>query len=284
MKTETFHLEMITPCFCGGAESFRAELRPSEIRGQLRWWFRHLGGTPTEEQVTFGGVHGEQAAASTLIVRGRMIPGTGQKDWFDKTKIPPGGMGNRTYLLGFFCGRTQRLQAGGALPPQSRAEIMLSFRQPPTTKLQQAIRVFFSIGAMGFRATRTAGAFHTTEYALTTASWESLAAELHQAGFNVALLPKIFPDWVVVCDAAGQLLKQKLRGELGISAGRNGSSANALGSATPRQASVLHLRPVRIDGQLRLALIEAPHSRILGPPASKAHGPRGSILRLAKLT
>ncbi len=56
---------------------------------------------------------------------------------------------------------------------------------------------------------------------------------------------------------------------------------NALGSAEPRQASVLHLRPVRIDGRLRLALLEAPHARILGQPARDAHGSRGSILGLA---
>jgi CRISPR type III-B/RAMP module RAMP protein Cmr1 len=283
MKTETFHLEFITPCFSGGAESSRAELRPAEIRGQLRWWFRHLGGTPDQERAVFGGVHGDNPTASTLIVRGRVIPETGQRDWFDNTKIPRSGVGNRTYLLGFFCGRTNRLQTSGALPPQSKAEITLIFRRPPTPKLEQAIRVFFSIGAMGFRATRTAGAFFTQEHALTADSWARLAEELHRAGFRTALLPNTFANWVAVCEAAGALLKQKLRGELGISAGKNGTSPNALGSATPRQASVVHLRPVMIDQKIRLALLEAPHQRILGPEARRAHGARGSIIQLAHL-
>lgn len=283
MKTETYHLEFITPCFSGGAESSRAELRPSEVRGQLRWWFRALGGTLAEERAAFGGVHGDHATGSSLVVRGRVVPGTGQQDWFDKTKIPPNGVGNRTYLLGFFCGRTSRLQASGALPPRSKAEITLIFRRPPPAKLQQAIRVFFSIGAMGFRATRTAGAFFSQEHRLTTDSWGKLAADLSSAGFKIALLPQTFPDWVTACEAAGLMLKQKLRGDLGISAGKNGTSANALGSATPRQASAVHLRPVMIDGKLRLALIEAPHQRILGAEARHAHGARGSILQLAQL-
>ena len=45
MNTETFHLELITPCFCGGAETERrAEIRAPSIRGQIRWWFRTMGG------------------------------------------------------------------------------------------------------------------------------------------------------------------------------------------------------------------------------------------------
>lgn len=283
MKTKIYHLEFITPCFSGGAEPSHAELRPSEIRGQLRWWFRHLGGTSDQEHALFGGVHGDNPAASTLIVRGRPIAGTGQLDWFDNTKIPRGGMGNRTYLLGFFCGRTNRLRTGGALPPQSMAEVTVTYRRLPPPKLEQAIRVFFSIGAMGFRATRTAGAFFTQEHALTAGSWASLAAELQDAGFRTALLPQTFKDWVAICEAAGQLLKQQLRGDLGIRAGHNGTSPNALGAATPRQASVVHLRPVMIDHKLRLALLEAPHQRILGPDARGAHGSRGSIIQLAHL-
>ncbi|MBI2924889.1 MAG: type III-B CRISPR module RAMP protein Cmr1, partial [Verrucomicrobia bacterium] len=45
MKTDTFHLELITPCFCGGATPDKqAEIRAPSIRGQLRWWLRTLGG------------------------------------------------------------------------------------------------------------------------------------------------------------------------------------------------------------------------------------------------
>lgn len=72
MKTETFHLELITPCFCGGAEPEKqAEIRAPSIRGQLRWWFRALGGTKADEDRIFGAVAGQIAGASKLRLRVR---------------------------------------------------------------------------------------------------------------------------------------------------------------------------------------------------------------------
>ncbi len=284
MKTETFHLELITPCFCGGANSSKAELRPSAIRGQLRWWFRALGGSAAEERTVFGGVHGDTPTASTFSIRVTQHPVGGQADWY--SKIPQQGVEPRAYLLGFFCGRTGRLSREGALAPGSKAAVRLHFRRPPNQRLEQTLRIFFSVGALGFRATRAAGAFACQELPLTATAWERLVGELTNAGFTVGLDRRDFgKDWVELIRHAGSLLKDQLRGRNGlrISAGRNGSQPNALGSAEPRQASVLHLRPVRLDGKLRLALIEAPHARILGAQARRAHGNRGPILQLAGL-
>jgi CRISPR-associated protein Cmr1 len=285
MKTETFHLEFITPCFCGGADPSHAELRASSIRGQMRWWFRALGGTPEEEREAFGGVHANSPSASSFAVRVRTEPGTGEKDWHSDRKIPRQGIGSKTYLLGFFCGRTNRLQPSGALAPGSKATVTLTFRRPPPHKLGRAIRTFFSIGALGFRSTRAAGAFWCRDLPLTANSIQDLSKDLEAAGFTVSLLPDVFghADWVPLCERAGSLLKNKLRGETGISAGRGGTSPNALGSAAPRQASAVHLRPVRVDGMLRLLLLEAPHARILGPDARLAHRNRGPVLKLANL-
>lgn len=282
MKRCLYEIEFLTPCFCAGADQTRAELRPASIRGQLRWWFRCLGGNVAEERVTFGGVHGEEPAASTVAIRVHHQPQGGQKDW--QKQIPQQGVSPRTYLLGFFCGRTGRLNPNGALPPGTKATIEILFRRQPSARLEQALRVFFSIGALGFRTTRAAGALTSTLHSLKSASWDNLASELREAGFQIDLIDEDFrDDWVRLLSFAGDFLKNKLRGRggLGISAGRNGSNANALGSAEPRQSSVLHLRPVRIDGGLRLALIEAPHRRILGQPARRAHGNRGAILDLA---
>jgi hypothetical protein len=285
MIAKTYHIEFLTPCFCAGADQTHAELRPSAIRGQLRWWFRCLGGSSAEERAAFGGVHGDSPSSSTFSIRAQVQPGPGQRDWHSLSNIPKQGMEPKTYLLGFFCGRTGRLQPGGALPPGSKARVQLTFRKPPSQKLEQALRVFFSVGALGFRATRAAGALTSAEHGLTSESWPALASELQTVGFNVGLLQPEFRDWVQLIHHAGSFLKDKLRSRdgLGISAGSNGSKANALGSAEPRQASALHFRPVRIDGMLRLALIEAPHSRILGDAAKRAHGTRGPILELARL-
>ena len=283
MNRRPYEIEFLTPCFCAGAEQARAELRPASIRGQLRWWFRCLGGTHAEEHAVFGGVHGDSLAASTVAVRVLRQPHGGQKDW--PAQIPQQGVAPRAYLLGFFCGRTGRLNSNGALPPGSNAMIEVTFKRPPTERFEQTLRVFFSIGALGFRTTRAAGALASDRHSLSQESWNELSAELHAAGFQVALVDQDFgADWVRVLGYAGDFLKNKLRGRdgLGIGAGRNGSTANALGSAEPRQASVLHLRPVRLAGQMRLALLEAPHQRILGQPARRAHDNRGSILGLAR--
>jgi hypothetical protein len=80
VKTETFHLELITPCFCGGAEPEKqAEIRAPSIRGQLRWWFRTLGGFQSlaarglsvreQEAYIFGSTAGDEGKAGKLIVR-----------------------------------------------------------------------------------------------------------------------------------------------------------------------------------------------------------------------
>lgn len=284
MNRKVYHIEFLTPCFCAGSEQTSAELRASAIRGQLRWWFRALGGSSTEERAVFGGVQGNSPGSSTLTVRILQQPKGGESDWH--TKIPQQGIEPRAYLLGFFCGRTHRLQRNGALAPGSRSAVEVIFKRPPLPRLQQAVRVFFSIGALGFRSTRAAGALTCDEHSITMPSWEALAGELRASGFSIALLSLDFGnDWVGLIRFAGTLLKNKLRGRregLGIGAGRNGTQANALGSAEPRQASVLHLRPVRIDGRLRLALIEAPHARILGQDARRAHHDRGSIIEMAK--
>lgn len=280
MIRRIYHINFLTPCFCAGADQQKAELRAASIRGQLRWWFRALGGSREEESELFGCVHGDKVQASQISVRVLKQPQNGQPDWFQK--IPKQGADPLVYLWGFFCGRTQRLQPTGAIPPDSKAEIEILLKSPPTSKLQQTLRTFFSIGALGFRTTRAAGALTSDEYALNMEKWRELTTILKNAGFQVALLQRSFTDWRALAYEAGSLLKNKLRGRagLGISAGQGGGKPNPLGSAKPRQASVLHLRPVRIDGTLRLALIEAPHHRILGEDAKEAHANRGPILDL----
>ena len=80
MLQQTYRLELITPCFCGGAEpDKRAEIRAPSIRGQLRWWFRVLGGFKAlaaqgmdlrkQENLIFGATSGGSGTAGRLAVR-----------------------------------------------------------------------------------------------------------------------------------------------------------------------------------------------------------------------
>lgn len=43
MQSQPYEVEIVTPCFLGGARD-RAEWRGASIRGQLRWWFRAVAG------------------------------------------------------------------------------------------------------------------------------------------------------------------------------------------------------------------------------------------------
>lgn len=64
MIQKTYTLEFLMPCFCAGADQARAEIRAPAIRGQLRWWFRALGGSAADERTVFGGVAGTASASA----------------------------------------------------------------------------------------------------------------------------------------------------------------------------------------------------------------------------
>ncbi|MFQ5741011.1 MAG: type III-B CRISPR module RAMP protein Cmr1 [Acidobacteriota bacterium] len=57
MPWTTYRIQFLTPTFLAGADPQQTEIRVPSIRGQLRWWFRALGGNRGEEKSLFGGVH-----------------------------------------------------------------------------------------------------------------------------------------------------------------------------------------------------------------------------------
>lgn len=61
-------LQLITPCFCAGADQTEPELRAASFRGELRWWFRCLGGTREQESAVFGSVHSSLRASSVAVI------------------------------------------------------------------------------------------------------------------------------------------------------------------------------------------------------------------------
>lgn len=75
MKRLRLDLELLTPCFLGGAEQGKsAEWRAPSVRGHLRWWFRavaggRLGGDLSEVREAEATVFGSTDRASPLVVR-----------------------------------------------------------------------------------------------------------------------------------------------------------------------------------------------------------------------
>ena len=180
MKTATFHLDLITPCFCGGAEPEKqAEIRAPSIRGQLRWWFRTLGGFKSlapmpvrdQEALIFGSTAGEGGNAGRLRLQvrpllGQALRSTEEKNLDDLKASQPFDL--RGYLL--FPLRKQRdeLRKRGVFHsslPRFELRLILSGTAAPWTDtdtmlmdIQALLSIFAHLGSLGFRGRRAMGA------------------------------------------------------------------------------------------------------------------------------
>ena len=182
MKTETFNLELITPCFCGGAEPERqAEIRAPSIRGQFRWWFRTLGGFTSlsrlmslreQEDMIFGSIAGDEGRAGNLIVRvGSHSLVTVRKDGqklghADGQELGHANLSDPAYLT--FPIQTRERQgvkdgySGRGVITAGTFVLHLLWRGSVSQwdEIRALVCVFANFGALGFRARRAMGALH----------------------------------------------------------------------------------------------------------------------------
>jgi CRISPR-associated protein Cmr1 len=164
MKPEPFQFELLTPCFCGGAEpDQRAEIRAPSIRGQLRWWFRTLGGfkslsgRPVREQeaMIFGSIDGNEGRASQLIVR---VKGDAGNRLISTQSTMNARVGTeRGYVLFPLRNKPRAVFDQPALP---KFDLLLVWRGNPSlwSDIQALVTVFGNLGALGFRSRRAMGA------------------------------------------------------------------------------------------------------------------------------
>jgi len=164
----TYTIELITPAFCGGADPEQhAEIRPASIRGQLRWWFRVLGGFRSlaedgmslrdQEDMIFGTAAGDDGAAGKLIVRTRPLDlRTSRKD---SEELGHRQFSDSAYLT--FPLQTRPNQNGkkGVIDSGS-FELHLIWRGKPALldDIKALTLVFANFGALGFRSRRAMGA------------------------------------------------------------------------------------------------------------------------------
>ena len=147
MHYATLKAEFITPCFCGGADQSKPELRTQSVRGQLRWWYRICGATRDEEAELFGSTE----KISPLTVRIENV-----------TRGPePFNLNNETnkelstYLWYFLKEQKQKREC---LPVKTSFDLVLKSREKDLLKKGVAVAaIWITLGALGSRSTRAAG-------------------------------------------------------------------------------------------------------------------------------
>ncbi len=253
-------IEIITPCFCAGADQAVAEIRAPSIRGELRWWFRALGGGKKEEQEIFGGIAGEDGKSSALVVR---VADVRPADSIIK-KLPT--KENRQdddpyYLLHFAkaSGEGVRYQKDGFFSPgtQFRLKIFMRRSIAAETMFQRAFDVFLRFGAIGLRSNRACGAFYAPSKMETFdafSDWvKTLPENIQIAWLTSHEKPKFCSNWNGAFRAEAKILKSIRKN--GYSAGEGGNMPSPLGRSQPRQGSAVRLRPVQLkEGILPVVL------------------------------
>lgn len=184
MKTETFHFELLTPCFCGGADPIQqAEIRAPSIRGQLRWWFRTLGGFRSlpfknvrdQENRIFGSTAGEKGEASKLYTRVTNI--NCEKAVRDGQDLGHKNFSDEAYLTFPIQSRERQGQkisnAGKAVLLKGTFDLIIVWRGEERLweDIKALVSVWGSLGSLGFRSRRAMGAL----------GWKGNAPDLRQS-------------------------------------------------------------------------------------------------------
>ena len=269
MKAATYTLELLTPCFCAGADQAKAEIRAPAIRGQLRWWFRALGGSAADERTIFGGVAGT-ASSSSLIIRVQALE---PAPW-SPPPFSPNDHESYVWYYASASGTTVKGAKGprwsptGALGSGTTFQLhILQHRSLDSilqTQLDVALKCFLQLGAIGLRATRGLGAFACQKDPFTPA----ILATLQSKGFVCEYRVAALANTAAIAREIGGLVKgSRKKNQM------KSDQASPFGSSTPRQTSAIYFRPVRANSQSKdcnLVVFEAPHSRVLGKESDRS--------------
>jgi len=161
----TYNVEILSHCFCAGAEQAKAEIRVPSIRGLLRWWFRVLGGTPKQEKAVFGGVHqlpGERRedSARASAVRLRIVSPCESTEAVNLAGLGWDVNSGKGYLLWPLRARDRNADPKrGVIRPGKGFSLGVQEQLPTDLKARftRALRACLLLGALGTRANRGFG-------------------------------------------------------------------------------------------------------------------------------
>ncbi|MFA0766493.1 MAG: hypothetical protein BDTLLHRC_001446 [Candidatus Fervidibacter sp.] len=258
MATEKFQatLETVTPLFLGGSDPRgQPELRAASFRGAMRFWLRALlggvlGDRPDKIFQCESQVFGSTDHASPVVVR--LKPH--RLDWGEHYPLPHH---EKPRFRGF----------NGFNPGQQFGVCLLSHDEVALQQAQKALQLLCYLGGLGRRSRRGFGSLQITdgELALTATSVEELANALKQQ-LN-SILPSSFaklsdvPHFPILHEKWAQIKvygKEFDGWEEAIKFVMEKAHKHknpALGNATPRQASPVHVHVTRLStGKYALVL------------------------------
>jgi len=255
MNTQVYDVHFLTPALLAGAypksepqgQRAIAELRASSIRGQLRWWFRFLGGNRDEEERIFGSAREQNIASSGFCIRLVNPP-------------PPVCNPQTAKQLGLHSGRIvdylafnlrNREDARSVLPHGKAFQILFINRrlEPRDWKqLNELALLFFQLGSLGTRSRRGFGAL---DLAADKDKTDFERALPEHVGFRSFRIPSPTSDWARFLQQAGNWLKEK---RAATARGNRNSIWGTAGRGS-RIASAILLRPIISNDGWQLGVI-----------------------------
>lgn len=289
-----YQLKFITPCFCAGANQLSAEVRPSSIRGELRWWFRCLGGTKADEDEIFGSVAGQGNASSVLLRVSNVMRGQPPYSADFISPNEPGAYLHYLLTAPNDNGHSRMwetppnsetktkgvIRDASQLPPGTNFELrILQKRQLSdelNAKLSLSIEMMLRFGGIGYRRTRGFGAWMNENDLLSRSALEEQLNKISEFGFTWKLAQGGSRDALVVLRQVEDRLKGNKNANTGYRLNYPAKKRTALGYSlgkNDRQASAVLFRPCPFQtksGDIQFALLElqAPNS-VLGADTPK---------------
>lgn len=183
METYTFHCKFITPAFLGGANpKGTPELRPSAIKGALRFWWRaqcqisDINTLNERETAIFGGLTDEKATKSSFSLRVRHKDFmTGENLWDNKATVR-----NKTFKVNIFAylafgiyeQQERKLNREFVAPGETFDLVFQFFSSDYKDEVLAALRLLALFGGIGTKTRNGYGKFEITENPDPT-NWQS---------------------------------------------------------------------------------------------------------------
>lgn len=196
MRKAEIKFKIVTPCILAGADQKMAELRAPSIRGQLRHWFRVLGGSSLDEKKIFGGIgKNDEGYSSSVVVR--VI--TPQNDIKKLSAQTMEQIHTTAGKFDYFLWPLRKPEdARGIISENQTVEIKILHRKLHGGQQLgiNVIKVFLLLGALGTRSRRAYGSIYPESVKFDDEKWafpetaEDLKVELADllSGVNCKIL------------------------------------------------------------------------------------------------